>query len=251
MIVTAIVVTIVVGWYVAWRMIKANEIIRDTLLARIRPFLAQESDIEKVDVDLHSLYLRGVMLAPKDRSFSLEIEEIRLGYRFINLLKYRFAPQKLAHEVVLVRPALIIRKDFTKIQSMSSKAIWLDPRKVVEELEAVRRVTMVDAEVFVIDSTDKKIRLAHSMNGWLHAIPTDSAFVRLESRLLETNRKNLKLEGKLNLLTGRPVRMQVQIEESEMGSELPFLVPDYISVQQGRMKGEVTIDQAIGSSGYV
>ena len=251
LVLAAVAISIIAGWYFTWRAIRADERIKGLLLESIRPFLAQESDIEKVKVDFHSLHLRGVKLAPKDRSFYLDIEEVRLSYKFWNLVKYRFTPHKLVHEVVLVRPVLNIRKDFTEIQAKAPKEIWLDPRKVVEELEVVRRVTVVDAEAFAIDSTGERVRLAHSMNGRLEAIPTDSAFIRLTGKLFETKDKNLRVEGRLNLLTGSAYGMRVRIDESEIGSKLPFFIPDFILVEGGRIKGEVLFDRSKESSGYL
>ena len=244
-----VVASLIGGWYTAWHLTKADEKIKMLLLDKVRPFLAQESDIERVELDIHSLHLRGVRLVPKDESFSVEIEDVRLGYRFTNILRYGFTPHKLAHEIVLVHPRLVIQKDFTSIQGESEGDTGLDPREVVEKIETVKRLTLVDAEVFVEDTSKKRIRLAHSMNGWLEAAPLDSAFIRLTGKILETNKNNLTVEGKLNLITGRPVRMGIRFDESESVTELPLLVPDYVQVNSGKIRGDLFFDERRESTG--
>lgn len=241
----------VFGGYIGWRVTRADDRIKEILLARARPFLSQESDIEKVEMDLSNLHLRGVRLAPKDRSFSLEIEDVRLGYRFWNLLKYRLAPHKVAHDVVLVHPVVVIQKSSLSEESRSGEEGWLDFQGVVEELETVRRITVAEAEVILEDSSGQRVRLAHSMNGWLRDIPSDSAIVRLSGKLFESKSDNLAMEGKLNLLSGRPVRMRIQIKESEPTSELPFLLPSYIEVTAGKIQGEMTFEHKKESSGLL
>jgi len=244
--------TIASAWFVTLRVTRLNDRIKQILLERVRPFLAQESDIEKVELGLHSLHLKGVKLAPKDRSFSMEIEDVRLGYRFWNLIKYRFKPHKLAHEVVLIRPSLVINTQISRIREVSdNNEAWLDPNQLVDELEAVKRVTVVDAAVFIQDSARGRVRLAHTMNGWLDAVPVDSAFLRLTGNILENKSNNLMVEGKLNLLTGRPVGMGIRFSESEPVSELPFLLPDYVQVTSGKIRGEVEFYQNKPSSGFL
>jgi hypothetical protein len=245
----AILTTLIVGGYVGWRAIGAEEKIKQVLLARIRPFLAMESDIENVDVDLRSLHLRGVKLAPRDRSFYMEIEEIRLSLNLWNLIKHGFKLHKITHDMVLIRPSIYVRQ-LNGINGEESEE-WLDTGKVVDELGFVERITVTNAEVFFEDSTGERIQVAHSLNGWLLSDPKDSATVRLSGKTFNSRLNNLFMDGKLNLLAGRFAKMHVQIKDFRPYIELPFLLPNYLQITAGIMNGEFFFEQGSESSGFL
>ncbi len=244
-------VLLVLGVYVGWRATKANDKIRQMLLDQVRPFLAQESNVENVEVDLNSIHLKSVRLAPKDRSFTLEIDDVRIGYRFWSLLRYRFAPNKIAHDVVFVHPTVIIRKIASKVNGELNSEEGLNFRRWVDEIETVKRITLAEAEVFIEDSSGVRVRLAHSLNGWLKSISADSSEIRLSGKVFESEKNNLTIEGQLDLFSGRPINMHIQLDESEPSDELPFILPDYVHVSSGKMKGEVNLHSNEPSSGFL
>ncbi len=241
---------VVLGGYVGWRVTEANDKIKQILLDKVRPFLAQESNVEYLEIDLGSIHLKGVRLTPKDRSFTLLIDDVRVGYRFWNLLRYRFSPTKVAKDVVFIHPTIIIRDIIPKINGELNGEEWINFSHWVEEMETVKRITVAEAEVIVEDSLGERTRLAHSLNGWLRSVPADSAEIRLSGKVFESQHNNLIIEGELDLFSGRPINMHIQLEESESPEELPFILPSYVSVEAGRMKGEVNIKSNSPSSGF-
>ncbi|MBN2028726.1 translocation/assembly module TamB domain-containing protein [bacterium] len=241
---------LVLGGYVGWRATEANDKIKQILLDKVRPFLAQESNVEYLEIDLSSIHLKGVRLTPKDRSFTLMIDDVRVGYRFWNLFRYRFSPTKVAHDVVFIHPTLIIRNIIPKINGELNGEEWIHFSQWVEEMETVKRITVAEAEVIVEDSLGERTRLAHSLNGWLRSVPADSAEIRLSGKVFESQQNNLTIEGELNLFSGRPINMHIQLEESESPEELPFIFPGYVSIEAGKMRGEVNINANRPSSGF-
>ena len=188
----------ILGGYFGWRITRADEKLKTLILAHVRPFLSQESDIEKVQLDLSSLHLKGVKLASKDRTYMLEIEDVRFNYKLINLLWYRLVPYKITHEVVLFRPSIRIRKDTWNNSEKVEEERWLHFQDVFRKLDNVKRITVVDASFYIEDSLGESIRLAHSMNGWLKSSRADSAMVRLAGSIMESKNSNLKMEGALS-----------------------------------------------------
>ena len=242
---------IIFGGYFGWRLTRANDRIKNILLEKAQPFLAQDSDIEHVETDLSSLHLSGVRLAPKDRSFSVEIQDVRLGYSLWNLIKYGFSPHKVTHEVILIHPVVVVYKSSLGKEGKSAEKEWLGFKKMLEELNAIKRITVREAEVILEDSSGKKLRMTHSLDGCFRALSADSASVRLTGKLLESRDNNLAMEGSLSLLSGKPLRMFVNIKESVPSSELPFLLPSYIKVTGGRIQGKINFDHVNGASGFL
>ena len=202
---------VIVLAYGGWRVTEANRRIKALILERVRPFLSQETSIGEMDVGLSSVHFRGVVVAPKDQSFRLEIDDIALGYSLINLVKYRFVAHKVPHEIMLVGPRLILRplRHAAKEDTVSTRPV--DFQAVAAEALGVRRITVAKASVLVEDSTGTRVRLAHDLNGWFLAAPADSAQLRLDGHVFDSPDKNVRLDGRLNLLAGRPLWVKAQI----------------------------------------
>jgi hypothetical protein len=242
---------VISGVYFGWRVTNANEKIRTMLLARIRPFISQDSDIEKLEMDLNSIQLKGVSLIPKDGSFTLEIDNVKLGFRFWNLVFYGLALHKMTHQVLLEHPVLTLRKTPVEEGVPLSEEDFIDFRDWVERIRSMRRATVAGAEIVFEDTTGQKVQLAHSLNGWLEVDSPDSAFIRLSGKMFDAKSNNLDLEGKLNLLLGRPVWVNINMQTFEPVSTLPFLLPGYIHVSSGQIRGQIHYDRMEKMSGVL
>ncbi|MEJ2628760.1 MAG: hypothetical protein P8078_09410, partial [bacterium] len=58
LVIALIIGIIIFGGYFTWKITKADQKIKVVLLNKMRPFLADESDIEKVSISLNSISLR-------------------------------------------------------------------------------------------------------------------------------------------------------------------------------------------------
>ncbi len=243
---------IIFGGYFTWKITKADQKIKIALLKKVQPFLTEESDIEKLSISLNSISLRGVKLAPKNRNFYVNIEEVRLGYNLFNLLKYRFALHKLPHQIVLVHPIFTIEKFHLTGKDLFDNGKELNYKKVVKEFNRVKRVAVSDAEFFVQDSLGKRKRFANSLNGWLYSDPADSTVIILSGNLFGVRGSdNLKIEGKVNLLTGKYDFVHFYIKKSDLASsDVPFFLPEYLQVNGGKVSGEFKMRSGAENSGY-
>ncbi len=228
---------LITGGYAAWRLTGADEKIRNILLSRMRPFLAQESDLGKVTLTLSSITMKGVRLASADRSFSIEIEEVRLGIRLLNLIRYRFALSKIAYEILLVGPSITVNTSAVVQDEGAPEEGPLDYHAVMNELEGIRRFGVIRGEIRFEDSSGRSLLLAQNLNGWLAGITPDSASLRLTGRFFESVKNNVLIEGGIDLPAARLLGLDVRIDESELASALPFFIPDYLFVSGGTMSG--------------
>jgi len=248
---SALLATVIFGVYFGMRVMRANERIRLLLLDRIKPYLSDTSNIESVSMSLNSLHLKGIKLSPKDHSFSIEIDDVRLGYRLWNLVVYGFVPHKMTHQLVVDHPVIsILNPVFNTVTSLDSTGN-IDFQNWMQEFESVQRITVLNAEINMVDSMSHSVRMAHSLNGWFESNPVDSAVVRLAGNLFESQEENLILRGAINLLKARPVRMTALIEEFNPVSGLPFLIPDFIEVTQGKVKGEIYFNPKEKATGFL
>lgn len=243
---------IIFGGYFTWKITKADQKIKIALLNKIQPFLADESDIEKVSISLNSISLRGVKLAPKNHNFYVNIEEVRLGYNVFNLLKYRFSLYKIPHQIVLVHPIIIIEKFRLASKNFYEESKTLDYKKTVKEFSRVKRVAVSDAEFFLQDSLGARKSFASSLNGWLYSNSADSTIITLSGNLFGVKgSNNLQIESQVDLLSGEYKYVHVNIQESDLASsDIPFVLPEYLKVNSGKVKGEFNITSEEEKSGY-
>lgn len=247
--VTTLVATVVIAaFFSAWRLSRANEMIRLYLLEKIRPFVDENTDIRAFNLDLGSASLNGVTLVPRDSSFTLEIESVRIGYRFWNLILHGFQPEKAAHEVLFVKPSLVLRRISGGRDSVETPG--MRPSSLTGLSETMRRITVSDGSLFIENASGKRARVASFMSGWIRLQSEDSADVRLAGRLFESDQKNLSIEGVMDLAAMRHSRMHVLLESSKPSPEMPLLVPEFIRINSGRMWGEAHYDRRTGSRGF-
>jgi hypothetical protein len=229
-----------------------NEKLRTRILTEIEPFLDPQSDIGTVRFDLSSLHLMQVRLISKDRMFDLQIREMKLGYDLIDLIRFGFSPEKVANQVLLVNPRLIIHP--------ATPSAVQNPVEETPPLEEIRnslgffrhmeQIAVVDAEVFIENQQNRQICMAHSLDGLLLSTRADSAIVRMDGNLFESGQENLHLEGALDLMARFPLRMTFTLDESAPSPELPLFLPSFVQVTEGIMAGKGTYSRAKGASGF-
>ena len=239
------------GGYAVWKLTGTDEKIRNFLLEKARPFLAVGSDIRELKLTVNRVHMRGVVIVPRDRSFLLEIEDLQLGFNLFNLIRYRFNPNKVAHDIILVHPTLVFTKQaFAKPRDGEGKN-WADYTNTIESFSTIRRITIADAEIRIENADGNRISVARSLDGILVANPLDSALVRLSGNLFSSKNANMELDGRINLLTGVPGHFHLKLEESDPSNNLASLVPGFAEVKGGKIRGECNFDPGIGMRGFV
>ena len=239
------------GGYAVWKLTRTDEKIRNMLLEKARPFLSVGSGIRELKLTLNRVHMKGVVIVPRDRSFLLEIEDLQLGYNLFNLIRYRFNPNKVAHDIILVHPTLVFTKQaFAKQQDGEGKN-WADYRNTIESFSTIRRITIAEAEIKIENAEGNRISVARSLDGILLANPLDSALIRLNGNLFSSKSANMELDGRINLLTGAPGHFHLKLEESDPSNNLASLVPGFAEVRGGKIRGECNFDPGTGMRGFV
>jgi hypothetical protein len=239
------------GGYTLWKLSGTDERIRTLLLDKARPFLSTGSNIRELKITLSRIHLKGVTIVPKDRSFLLEIDDLQLGYNIFNLIRYRFNPNKVAHDVILVHPILLFTKQaFIRSPNHEGKN-WSDYHSMVESFSTIKRITIAKAEIQVENSAGNRISLAQSLDGVLFTDPLDSASVRLTGNLFSSKKANVELSGRLNLISGALRYFKLKLEESDPSTNLASLIPAFAEVKRGKVRGECLFDLESGLRGYV
>jgi hypothetical protein len=240
-----------IGGYGVWKLNRTDDKIKGLLLEKVRPFLSEGSDVRSVKIGWGRVYLEGVTLVPRDRSFILEVEELQVGYNLRNLLRYRLNPGKVAHDVVFVRPVLKLKRSEEIRESETKGKSWSDYRETVESIGSIQRVTIVGAEIRIQNQSGGWTPVATSMDGVMITSPADSAAVRLSGNLFDSKSRNLDLSARLDILSGRVRRLVLRLDESDPSSNLTSLIPSFSEIRGGHVKCECQYDEKTGLKGFL
>ncbi len=242
---------LIFGSYTGWRLTRANERIRTLILSQVRPYLDPQSDIRKLDLTLGDLRLKDVVIIPKNRRFTLRIEDVRVRYQLWNMVKYGFSPRKIAHEALFIRPVLYIHQplDTMTVADSSQNAVQSD--EILETLRLIKRITLQQGSFYYENILGDTIRVAHDLNGLLLGASPDSAQMRFDGKLFSSDQNNLKFNGQLNLTVPRIEQATIEVLESEPTSEQPLLLPRFVSITSGKIQGRVDYTAHQGALGFI
>ncbi|NQT26390.1 translocation/assembly module TamB domain-containing protein [candidate division KSB1 bacterium] len=252
LVLASIVALLIVSIYTFWGSTGINEKLRKRILTEIEPFVDPQSEIGSVEFDLSSLHLRQVHLISKDQMFDLQISEMKLGYNLIDLIRFGFSPEKVANQVLLVHPRLTIHPIFPSMQQdlVEENLPLMEIRKSFGIIQHIDQIAVVDAEIHIENQQNRQICMANSLDGILLSTHADSAIVRMDGNLFESEQENLHLEGAVNLITRLPIRMTFTLDESTPSPELPLFLPSFVQVTEGTMVGQGAYSRTDGATGF-
>jgi len=252
LVVAGIISVLFFGWYGAWRTIKANDKIRVLILERMKPFLASSSSIGGLEVGIRSIQLRDVVLVPRDSAYTLEVKDIRIGYNLLKLITYRFAPNKVANELVMEHPVITIREGMRSKQKIDDKsAIMFSSNKLAGELETIKRIAITDAKIIIENKEGRRLVLGHSLEGYLRTERADSSCLRLTGGIFSSKKNNLHIEGVVDLIKAVPLDVHIKLDKLSPRGNLDLILPPYLSITKGSVEGELFFGKRTEARGFV
>ncbi len=232
--------------YHGWNLLKVNERIKEYVIFKIKPALGGEFQIQKLDMSLGAVHLKNVKI--KDNDFSLVIEDIRIGFNFINLLKNNFVPQRIPHDILLIQPQLTIIQNPLKrsrplapdSNALQSKPI--DYWKKIKDLDFIKRITISKGKINYLDSTSQQhIQLVHEINGWLNAKDKDLILARLVGKLFKSKSFNLLLTSTVDVAHHNLDSLEAKIANFEWQEKIPIIIPKYFDIKHGTVDGSISL----------
>jgi len=240
----------VAGGYITYRLAGIDEKFRQIILDEIAPYVDSSSDIGSVRIDLASLHVKDARLSAPDGTFSVDIDDLRLGYSLPNLLRHGFKPGRVAREILLIHPRLIIREMPATFKPDTLVGDINPFRHILHTFSGIRQITVSRGEILLEDTNQVRIRLAHGLRGRFLASPSDSASLRFSGQFFESEEDNLEMTGALDLIEGRAITVNAVLKESAPPETLPLFLPAFIRVASGRMRGEGRYVRGRGAAGF-
>ncbi len=253
-----LIVAIVVGigvllLYQGWNIFKANERIKNYLLARIRPVLGEQCDIQSLDIALGSVHLMGVRVESSNRFYSLWIDDLRIGYSITNLIRHGFQPQKSPQDILFVNPRITIHYIPKKERRSDTMSEFEFNRRYLEKarnFDFLKRITVSHGLIEYSDSLGVVTQLAQDISGWITTKDIQKAQARMVGKLFTSDRYNLRLHGEIDLVKSKLNFLEVNLANYRWEDKIPLLIPEYFNIKGGRVNANVLLSEKDDRSGF-
>ncbi len=235
--------------YHGWNLVGANDKIKNYLLVTLQPVVGKNFTIESLDLSFGAVHLKGVNFSSQNQYLTIKVDDIRLGFNFLSLLKSGFRPQQIPQEVIFIKPHLTFHaltdtaaastaKDMTSLEIEKQKYL-----QKMSDFNFIKRITVSKGKISYIDSSLNEIMMSNDINGWLSARNLANTSMRLVGKIFDSNDYNLNIIGQLNLLTGHLDSLNVILKNYEWKEGGSYVLPDYFKVSQGIIDGKVTFTE--------
>lgn len=231
--------------YHGWSLFKANERIKDYLVNQIQPVLGEKSEIETLDMALGAVHLKGVHIVTNDGRYELRIQDLRIGYSLINLIKNGFEPQKSPQDILFVQPELTIHyvEPSPHVNSSPEDSSAHHYLHDISKFDFLKRITLSRGSIVYSDSTGSITKLVNDINGWISTIGEPKTNVRLVGKLLDSEQFNTRLNGEIDLIRSKLNFLEVNITDFQLREHTPMFVPHYLNIHQGLINGRIIITE--------
>jgi len=231
--------------YHGWNLLQVNERIKKYVLVKIRPAFGGEFEIKKLDMSLGAVHLKNVTVNNHD--FLLEIEDVRIGFNFINLVKNSFRPQRIPQDILFIKPHLTIQTNFIKnlrttpTDSSHLEVSYDEYWEKIKNLDFIKRITISKGRISFVDSVNNEARLAHDINGWFSSQEEGFITTRLVGKLLHSRTYNLLMNARIDKIEEHLDLLDVKVKHYEGKEKIPIIMPGYFDIKQGTIDGSILL----------
>lgn len=228
------------AWYYGWNYFQANEKIRSYFLEKFRPVLNDNFNIESLYVTLGAIHLKNVYL--DQPGFRLQIDDVRIGYRFQSLIRHGFRPESIANEITLIHPQIILKSlQFTHSIPADSPAV--SPDSTLEshqpDFAFIKHISISHGAVFLQDSLLQPILLGGEINGFINSARFELATLQAEGRFFSRVNKNIRVNARLNLLRGHLHQLALEFDQVQLPEVPAIFLPEKLKFFGGIAKGSL------------
>jgi hypothetical protein len=219
--------------------------------AQIERSLGAGSSVRDVRIGLGSVQLAGVNIVFPNSPYEVSVEELRLGYSLISLLKGSGKIQKTAEEITFYKPKLTLKYNAQK-NSRPDVSLSLNLtreqeeqyRSFIKEYDFIKKITISDGEIVFREESSGRIQpVAKKINGWAYTDNNAHGWLRVAGHLFDSKEYNMMIYSEFNLDRGGIDFVNVDLQKYKLGNEIPFVLPNYFDVLDGTVNGHLTITE--------
>ena len=244
--------------YHGWRLLRANDKIKNFVLTELQPILATDFEIGRVRVGLGMVHFEQVALTSKDQRFNIVISDLRIGYNPVSLLIHGFDPKRISEDILLVRPRLIIHhlpnhrieSNRSPADSNSRNGLAAEYQNGIKSFGFFKHLSVSDGEIVIVDTSGVETRAAHEISGWIVKTNNQQVDIDLAGCLFNSKETNLAIEGRVDLTLGDIEFVRLWLRGYELDNDLPPFLPPFIETVAGQVDAELLLTKPDDFAGH-
>ena len=244
----------VVGIQLSWKIFSINDRLLTLLLGEIKPNVQGNVSIEKLEVKLGTIHLKGIKIEWKNQPYIVDVKDLRLGLNLFNLLKYNFNPLRFISDIVVDHPRFVFKysprmltytrkEKSASADSLSKETIPYKYRQRLIDFKFVGRIVMTRGVVGIQDSSGKTHEIIQNLDGWINTENLSRAIVRMNGRFLGARQDNLGVNGQINVKKGILDSLRLNIINSDLTKAFPEKIMSQFEIKRGEMSGRLLLTE--------
>ena len=245
---------LIVGIQLSWKFFSINDRLLTLLLGEIKPNVQGNVSIEKLEVKLGTIHLKGIEIKWENQPYFVDIQDLRLGFNLLNLLKYNFSPLRLISDIVVDHPRFVFqysprsspavkKKTSASIDSLSGNIFPSRYRQRLIDFKFVGRIVLSNGIVAFQDSSGKTHDVIKKLDGWINTENLSRAIVRMNGRFPGAKQDNLGVNGQINIKKGILDSLRLNIIDSNLAKTFPEKGVSQFTITKGEMSGRLLLTE--------
>lgn len=234
-------IVVVLGVMYGWRLMRAEEHLKSFIIGQLQPLLGESCAIERVHISFSNVHLLRLTLSDPEHTFELSIDDLRIGFNPLHVLRYGPQSRAFSQDLFIKRPRLVLYPKNT--QDSLRVPVEVQLRQQLERLKALHRVnrlSILDGEIDLTLQDGRTFNLVHHLEGWLSKTGQDKIDLRLNGALLDADHSSLALLAQIDLDSGRLAALRTTVKKVPLTHPLFASGDSAITVSAGLLDAELS-----------
>ncbi len=219
---------LICGLYLAKKTLAENRDLEQLLIKNISPAIGGTFEVDKVNIGFFSVYLQGIKIIIPLQSFTLNVEDIKIGFSFFKLIANRGNLAKSINKIIFVDP--VVDVSFLHADSSSSQVLSEKSSFSISQFP-VKDFLVKNCIVYITDRNNEKIMLGEQLTGQIMGSNGDLKF-ELTGKFA-AKKRNLFLSGTLSEDVTKQ-HVSVRLSKARIKKEIQW---QNITVSKGKLDG--------------
>ena len=232
--------------YLLWTFTPIKNEVRAIIISELQPYLGESLLINDFSIGWNSVSFYRVRAADENNTFSLDLEEIRVGVNFLKVFRNGFSPTGLIESVTVVKPHLsLYYTEDTRLKTREGVSLEKVFEEIITNIQKFPEIDSVEIQDGGMDLQmieNRRFPLLSDLDGRLKYRANSKIIdLNLEGRFLGADSSMIHLAGEVDF-TKKKWLADLYLEECLINSNWPFWPFDFWQIENANLHGNVQVN---------
>lgn len=237
--------SVALGWYLLWTFTPVKTEIKTLLVKKLQPYFGELFLINDFSAGFNSLSLYKLRAADENATFSLDLEEIRIGFNPFKLITHKFQIPHCITSVTLVNPKfnLYYSEKSTPAESgaIPMGKLFQDIFSSIRKFPAINFISIEEGGILLKAPEGKEFPLLNRLAGRVaYSSHLEQADLNLQGEFLGAANSSINLTAAVDF-PARKFSADLALNECIITSNWPFWKLGFLKLENARLAGRVGI----------